>query len=400
MYPNLSYFFNDIFGTPADNFLSIFQTFGLFLVLAFIASAQVFKMELVRKRKEGLFQARTKTIELGKGASIFEIVSNSIFGAIMGLKIPLIMADPSSFSQDAAGNILSFKGSWVGALLGLTILLGYTLYLSSKEKHGGIRKEVKRLYPEDYLMQITLLAAFFGILGSKFFSVLENWEQFIEAPIKTFLSGSGLTIYGGLIIAFIGVYVYIRYLKIKPIHVMDAVAPALIIGYVIGRMGCHFAGDGDWGIVNTMPKPTWFIFPDWAWSYDYPHNVVNDLRESTIMENCGGVTAKAGADPIYCTKLASPVFPTPLYEIILGSAIFSILWILRKRYKTAGLLFFTYVFLNGIERFFIEQIRVNEKYEVLNLGWSLSQWIASLLIITGAVGLGYQYKKGEKLTSV
>jgi prolipoprotein diacylglyceryl transferase len=397
VYPNLSYLFNDLFGTPADNFLSIFQTFGLFLVLAFIASAKIFKMELVRKRKQGLFEPDEKTIESGKGASITEIISNSIFGFFIGLKVPLIFADPSSFSKDAAGNILSFKGSWIGAFLGFAIFLGYTIYLSEKDKKGGIRTEIKNMYPEHYLMPITLMAAFFGILGSKLFSVLENWEHFLQAPIKTFISGSGLTIYGGLIVAFAGVYGYIKYLKIKSIHVMDAVAPALIIGYIVGRMGCHFAGDGDWGIVNTLPKPSWFIFPDWAWSYDYPHNVVNDIRASTVIENCGGVTAVSGADPLYCTKLASPVFPTPLYEIFFGLMIFIILWILRKQFRIAGLLFFSYVLLNGVERFFIEQIRVNEKYDLLHLGWSLSQWVASLLIIIGIAGLIFQYKRDEKL---
>ena len=50
-----------------------------------------------------------------------------------------------------------------------------------------------------------------------------------------------------------------------------------MLGYGIGRIGCQIAGDGDWGIENTAPKPGWLSWaPDWAWSYNYPHNVLKD----------------------------------------------------------------------------------------------------------------------------
>ena len=81
-----------------------------------------------------------------------------------------------------------------------------------------------------------------------------------------------------------------------------------MMGYGVGRMGCQFSGDGDWGIVNEAPKPSWFIFPDWAWAYEYPHNVLN---EGVRMVNCVGN---------HCMKLSPPVYPTPIYEITFCSA--------------------------------------------------------------------------------
>ena len=54
------------------------------------------------------------------------------------------------------------------------------------------------------------------------------------------------------------------------------------------------------------------------------------------------------------------VWPTPIYETIMCLAIFGILWSIRKKIKIGGLLFSIYLILNGIERFFIEEIRVNE----------------------------------------
>lgn len=399
MFPNLSYVFNYFFGTPVDNFLSIFQTFGLFLVLAFLASAFCLKLELKRKRKLGLFQGKEITETKGEGVKIVELITNGIFGLVLGLKVPLLFTDAVGFSQDPSGMLFSMQGNWIIGILTAAAFVGLSYYLGNKEKLETPIKTQKMQYPEHRLTEITMVAAFFGVLGSKLFSIFENWSNFIESPIETIFSGSGLTIYGGLIVGFLGVYVFIKRIGMKPIHMMDAVAPALIMGYLVGRMGCQFSGDGDWGIVNTTPKPNWFVFPDWAWSFDYPHNVVNSLAEGIKMENCGGLLSASGSEPIYCTILQEPVFPTPIYEILACIIIFSILWFMRTRFKTAGLLFFLYILLNGIERFFIEQIRVNQRYDLLGLDWSLSQWIAFGLIIVGSLGMLYLWKYGKTPTN-
>jgi prolipoprotein diacylglyceryltransferase len=190
---------------------------------------------------------------------------------------------------------------------------------------------------------------------------------------------------------------------------MDAVAPSLIIGYAVGRLGCQFAGDGDWGIVNELSKPGWFILPDWAWAYDYPHNVINSMNLDPVTGNsfyggemipdCGGVVAVGGAEPEHCTRLADKVFPTPLYEAFLSFLIFAILWMLRKRVKITGMLFFIYLIFNGIERFFIEGIRVNEHYNILGVNWSMSQFIALGLFLIGLMGFLWLKNKNTIATN-
>ena len=112
--------------------------------------------------------------------------------------------------------------------------------------------------------------------------------------------------------------------------VMDAVAPALMVGYGVGRIGCQLSGDGDWGIANTAAQPDWWFLPDWMWAYTYPHNVLNE-----------GVRI-AGCEWQYCYELSPAVYPTPFYETIMAFIIVGILWILRKRIKPAGTLFFVY----------------------------------------------------------
>jgi prolipoprotein diacylglyceryltransferase len=182
-------------------------------------------------------------------------------------------------------------------------------------------------------------------------------------------------------VAFITVYWFVKRKGMKPIHVMDAVAPALTMGYAVGRLGCQFSGDGDWGIVNTSAKPGWWFLPDWSWAYTYPHNV---LRDGIQIDGCTWE---------YCRQLAEGVYPTPIYEIFFYMIIFIILWAFRKRFKIAGMLFFLYVLLNGIERFFIEKIRTNPDISLLGMEAKQAEYVAGLLIVIGIVGMIYLYLK-------
>ena len=157
-----------------------------------------------------------------------------------------------------------------------------------------------------------------------------------------------------------------------PIHVADAFAPAMMLAYGVGRIGCQVAGDGDWGIVNTYTKQfTWL--PDWAWAYTYPHNVVG---EGIQIPNCVGQ---------YCAQLPIGVFPTPLYEIIASLLLFSFLWSIRKKIKIPGVLTAIYLIVNGIERFFIERIRVNTKYHFFGITPTQAELIAAFLVISGII---------------
>ena len=290
MYPNLSYLLHDLFGTARDNAFSIVQMFGLFLGLTFFVSAYIVYKELQRKTAQGLIQGKKVQEIIGAGAKISELISNGIFGFVVGLKVPAIFMDFPAFKEDAAGFIFSTKGNFPLAILGLIAFAGYTYWEGNKNKLEKPKTITKTILPHHRIGDITVIAAIFGILGSRLFSILENLDSFVQDPIGQLTSGSGLTVHGGLILAFAAVYYYVWKNGIRPIHVMDAFGPALILGYAIGRIGCQMSGDGDWGIINELAKPGWFIFPDWAWAYDYPHNV---LQEGVAIEGCSDK---------YCTK--------------------------------------------------------------------------------------------------
>ena len=151
------------------------------------------------------------------------------------------------------------------------------------------------------------------------------------------------------------------------------------MAYGIGRLGCHFSGDGDWGIISNLNnKPS--IFPDWFWGYNFPHNVIEAGQR---IEGCIGK---------YCHELPYMVYPTSLYEACFGILMFLFLIKIRKYIATPGVLFGIYLIINGLERFLIEMIRVTEKYIVLGFNVTQAQIIGLLIIVTGITLIVYLKK--------
>lgn len=394
MFPNLSYILNYFFGTPVDNSWAVVQTFGLFMILAFLASGFLVYWELRRMRKQGLFQGEAYIEVTPSGIRIDELLAAGTTSFILGWKLPYIC---KQLSNNEPFTLFSWSGNfWIGILFSI-LIVGF-LYLRQRKTIGLANTEIPKMrYPEHHVFRIIVLAVVFGLAGSKLFSIFENWQAFLQAPIQQLFASGGLTIYGGLLFAALVIIIYLRRKNIPLLAVMDASAPALMMGYLIGRMGCHFSGDGDWGIVNTAPKPSWFVLPDWAWAYQYPHNVVNDMSTGVAVPDCGGLFTATGEAVQYCSMLAEPVFPTPIYEILACLFFFLILWFCRTRFKRAGLLFFLYLCFNGIERFCIEQIRINPRYDILGFSWSMSQCIALVLLLIGVLGMVVLMRRERKL---
>ena len=397
--------------------LPIFS-FGFFVATAFLVAAWLLAKELKRKENQGLLSFKEEEVVVGKAPQPLDIGLNALIGFLFGFKLVLIFSDYQLFTDNPQAVIFSSAGSIVGGIIG-ALLLGYLKYSEVKKQQlpKPEKKKIK-VWPHQRVGDIVVIAAIAGILGAKIFSNFEEpggWESFFRDPLGNFFSG--LTIYGGLILGAAAVIYYATRKGINVLHLGDAVAPALILAYGIGRIGCQVAGDGDWGVYNSayltketgevaaaMPEdfdkataayPNYFNYafgdredipnrsfqaPSWmpvSWvAQNYAHNVNED---GLPLPDCDGK---------FCAVLPIPVFPTPLYETIMSIIIFSILWIARTRISTAGILFAAYIFANGLERFWIEKIRVNNIVTFLGMKATQAEFISVGMMVFGlAFGL-------------
>jgi len=249
MYPNLYYAFKDWFGVHWKG-LYFLNTFGFMVAIAFVVAAIVLIKELKRKEKQGLLFPREEMIMVGKPATIPELLINGLAGFVFGYKLLGIFFDKPE-EVNAQDYIFSKQGSLLGGLLIAVGLVALKWYEKNKQKLKVPERRTVRIWPHDRVGDIIILGLVFGILGAKIFDNLENWDEFIKDPVGHLFSPSGLTFYGGLIVAAIAICWYAYKKGIKLIHLVDAAAPALIIAYAVGRIGCQVAGDGDWGIYNS-----------------------------------------------------------------------------------------------------------------------------------------------------
>ncbi len=257
------------------------------------------------------------------------------------------------------------------------LMLGIAFIVSSY----FLTKEIERrgLDP-DIATQITLLAIVFGIIGSKLLDLIENWNLFISNPIGMAFSPGGLTFYGGLILAIIAIWIYVRRKKIPFLVIADATSPSLALAYGIGRIGCHLAGDGDYGIPTTLP-----------WGTNYQNGTV---PPSVAFSNPGVLKHFPWIAEKFPNGVPNntPLQPTPIYEFIMMLIIFLILWKLRKKGWMDGKLFMLYLIFAGAERFIIEFIRLNPR---LLWGLSEAQLISIPMMIFGILGFIYLTQNKE-----
>lgn len=358
MYPNLYYLFLDLFGIKIPVF-KVVNSFGFFVALSFLCAAWFVTKEFKRRQSLGYFTYSERKIVIGEPASVGELLSNFFLGFVLGYKIIGIF-----FIKNALSNPQQFIFSWDGNWLVGILLGGLFCFLKWREKEklklAVPEQRMVRIWPSDRIGDIVIICAIAGFSGAKVFDNLENWNRFIEDPLGNIFSASGLTFYGGLIFAIIALYYYFRKNKIRFIDVADAVCPALMLAYGLGRIGCQVAGDGDWGIINSaylsdtsgkvhLCTPEQFNqaavmfkdhteqfgiigeiqhaafkgvswLPDWMFAYSYPHNVGS---EGIPLANCTWGE--------YCNYLPLPVFPTPFYEIVICLILFGVLWAMRKK---------------------------------------------------------------------
>lgn len=192
------------------------------------------------------------------------------------------------------------------------------------------RAAVRNNFNPDVIFNLLFITFVSGLIGARSFYIIENLGYYIKRPLEIImLAHGGLSWFGGLILA---VLVGIAYLKNKnlPIYkVLDLIMPFVALGQAIGRIGC---------LLNAC---------------------------------CFGKESGFG---IYFPVHKAVLIPTQAYSSLLLVFIFIILRLLQDRPHKDGQIFFTYLLLYSVKRFFIEFWRADN--EIILLGLTLFQLIS------------------------
>ena len=188
---------------------------------------------------------------------------------------------------------------------------------------------------DQYAWDMVVAAVIGGLIGAKI------WYVLLYHDFGTLLSRGGLVWYGGLIGGALAVILNGWRLKVPIRLTMDLGAPALAVGYALGRVGCFLVQD-DYGIPTSLP-----------WGLKFP----NGLPPTTAQNlSAWGVEVPTGTQPFEVLA----VHPTQLYETALMLFAFWLLWRWRTHSRGTGWLFGVYLMLAGTERFLIEFIRAKD----------------------------------------
>ncbi|MBA7571755.1 Phosphatidylglycerol--prolipoprotein diacylglyceryl transferase [subsurface metagenome] len=159
-----------------------------------------------------------------------------------------------------------------------------------------------------------------GIVLARLLHVIDLWGYYIQNP-REIIGGSGLTAYGAVLGAALGIWIYSKFSKLQFGYFADLVAPAVIVAQaVIGRIGCTINGCC-YGVKTSLP---------WGIVYTHPDSL---------------------------GPLGVAVHPTQVYELIFGLIVFGILLKLRGRFKPDGSLFLIYLGLYSVWRIGIDFLR-------------------------------------------
>lgn len=246
--------------------------------------------------------------------------------------------------------IFGFRIAFYGLFIGIGVMAGILTAVRIARKTGQ---------NEDDYWDFAIWAVIFSIIGARIYYVAFSWDSYKDNFLSVFhLRSGGLAIYGGVIAAFITLFVWCRIKKKNPLLLGDTAMPGLILGQAIGR----------WG--NFMNREVFGDFYNGLLSMQIP---ISDVRDkSDITENIYAHIPE-GANYIN-------VHPTFLYESMWNLLIFLLLLVYRKHKKFDGELCLLYLGGYGLGRFVIEGIRTDTLL-IPGTALPVSQVLAVMLVV-------------------
>lgn len=269
---------------------------------------------------------------------------------------------PKNFS------IFGFTIAWYGVIIGIGVLCG--IWIATMEA-----KRTKQ--NPDVYWDFALYAIIFSIIGARIYYVAFAWDAYKDNPISVFyLRNGGLAIYGGVIAAFLTLFVFCKIRKQSFFQMGDTAIMGLLAGQIIGR----------WG--NFMNREAFGQYSDGLLAMRLPIEAVRS----------GEITQSIASHVVEGTNYIQ-VHPTFLYESLWNLGVLLVIFLYRKHKKFHGELCLVYFGGYGLGRFWIENLRTDQ-LQIGPSGIPVSRLLAAVLVvfsIVTAVIVRIKIKKGQSL---
>lgn len=263
--------------------------------------------------------------------------------AFPGLGIPEFQVNETAFTM------FGLEIKWYGVILTFGILCALLLFYYYARKVEDL--------PENHLYNLALFTVPLGIVGARVIYVATKWEYYAGDIGKILnIREGGLAIYGGIIFGALTIFLYTRFTKLSFLKVADAVAPAVMIGQIIGRWGNFVNGE----------------------AHGKSANVAN----------------------LFCRMMVdgTPYHPTFLYESLWNLVgLLPLVLLFYRRKKFDGEIICLYVGWYGFGRTFIEMLRDDSLYLFGPVKFSVFVGICSVILCV--VGLLVLSRRSKRLNA-
>ncbi len=248
---------------------------------------------------------------------------------------------------------------WYGIMVALAVvvLVGWALL--------AVKKDSRLNY--NIVLNVALVGIPSGVIISRLLHVIDQWDYYFHNPGQI-IGGSGLTIWGAVLGAALGIWIYSHFSKHSFAHIADVLAPGIMLAQAIGRVGCTILGD-DYGFPTSLPWGFVYTSPDSPAFQAYP-------------------------------MMDTPTHPVVVYEILYLLIMFGILMLIRKKIQPDGSLFVVYLGLYSIWRIGSDFLREGTSFL---FGLHQAQVIGIIVLIICIILLIWRtrwVKKGEEIETV